>query len=216
MHSLTERQQEILEFIEKHQAEQGSAPSLREIAEHFHFKSMTAALCHVRALKEKRFLASVPRRARSLQLIRKTVAQVFPEGFMSVPIYGTIPAGLAEGREQESKGCLSIDLQALDIKPNPRIFALEVHGDSMIGKHILDGDYVVLEHGRGPRPGDVVAALIDNESTLKTYLVEKGRPFLRAENPKYPNLIPAQELVIQGVMLALVRKMDSKPGKRKN
>ena len=76
----------------------------------------------------------------------------------------------------------------------------------MIGKHIVRGDYVILEHGKTPRPGDVVAALIDNESTLKTYLLDRGKPFLKAENPRYPRLIPAQELVIQGVMVALVRR----------
>ncbi len=76
----------------------------------------------------------------------------------------------------------------------------------MIGKHIVSGDLVVLEHGMTPRTGDVVAALIDNESTLKTFVLENGKPYLRAENPNYPALIPAQELVIQGVMIALVRK----------
>ncbi|NIP77225.1 MAG: repressor LexA, partial [Xanthomonadales bacterium] len=57
-----------------------------------------------------------------------------------------------------------------------------------------------------PSNGDVVAALIDNESTIKTFLRDRGKPYLRAENPKYPKLIPATELVIQGVMVALVRK----------
>ena len=75
----------------------------------------------------------------------------------------------------------------------------------MIGKHIVSGDLVVLEHGMTPRTGDVVAALIDNESTLKTFVLENGRPYLRAENPGYPALIPAQELVIQGVMITMVR-----------
>ncbi len=76
----------------------------------------------------------------------------------------------------------------------------------MIGKHIVEGDYAVFEHGVAPKTGDVVAALIDNESTLKTFLLDRGKPWLRAENPKYPRLIPATELVIQGVMIALIRK----------
>ena len=76
----------------------------------------------------------------------------------------------------------------------------------MIGRHILDGDIVVLEHGPEPRNGDMVAALIDGESTLKTFVMKNGRPFLKAENPKYPDLIPAQELMIQGVMRALIRR----------
>ena len=91
-------------------------------------------------------------------------------------------------------------------KPTPRTFALEVRGDSMTGKHILDGDLVVLEHGANPKPGDVVAALIDGESTLKTFLLRGTKPFLKAENPKYPDLIPAQELVIQGVLKLVIRR----------
>ncbi len=122
-----------------------------------------------------------------------------------LPLCGSIPAGFAEDRRQESKGCISVGVETLGFKPTPRTFALEVRGDSMIGKCIMDGDMVVLEHGMTPRNGDVVAALIDNESTLKTFVLEKGRTFLRAENPRYPDLIPANELVIQGVMVALVR-----------
>ena len=82
----------------------------------------------------------------------------------------------------------------------------------MEGRHIVEGDLVVLEHGMEPRNGDVVAALIDNENTLKTYLLKRNRPFLRAENPRYPDLIPAEELVIQGVMIALIRKIKTKVG----
>ena len=69
---------------------------------------------------------------------------------------------------------------------------------------IVEGDVVIMEFCE-PRSGDIVAALIDGETTLKRYLVQRGKPFLRAENPKYPDLIPAQELVIQGVFRALIR-----------
>jgi repressor LexA len=69
---------------------------------------------------------------------------------------------------------------------------------------IVDGDVVIMEFCE-PRSGDIAAALIDGETTLKRYLVQRGKPFLRAENPKYPDLIPAQELVIQGVFRALIR-----------
>lgn len=76
----------------------------------------------------------------------------------------------------------------------------------MIGRHILHGDIVVLEHGPEPRQGDMVAALIDGQSTLKTFLMKNGKPFLKAENPKYPNAIPAEELMIQGVVKTVIRK----------
>jgi len=76
----------------------------------------------------------------------------------------------------------------------------------MIGKHICDGDIAVFEHGPDPRPGQIVAALIDRKSTLKTYVVHNGKPCLKAENPNYSDLIPAEELVIQGVFRALIRR----------
>ena len=98
-----------------------------------------------------------------------------------------------------------IDVESLAIKPTRRLFALEATGDSMIGRHILNGDIVVLDRERSARNGDVVAALIDRESTLKTFVMARGRPYLRAENPRYPKLVPAEELVIQGVMVGLIR-----------
>jgi repressor LexA len=202
---LTKRQQEVLEFIRAAQQRQGFSPSLREIAGHFGFRSMKAAIDHVQALQRKGVLTRLRRRARSLtvvspwQRLRKLV--------VDVPVYGNIPAGVPEDRRQEAQGCLSVDVESLGLRPTARTFALQVRGDSMIGKHIVEGDCVILEHGRTPRSGDVVAALIDNESTLKTFVWEKGRPYLRAENPRYPKLIPAGELVIQGVMVGLVRKV---------
>jgi repressor LexA len=204
MRQLTQRQQQVLDFIQTSQHRHGVPPSLRDIAHQFGFRSMSTAVDHVRALRRKGALAHQSRRARSLRVI--SPLQHLRQRIVDIPVYGSIPAGFAEDRRQEAKGCLSIDIESLGIKPTPRTFALEVQGDSMIGKHILAGDVVVLEHGLTPHPGDVVAALIDNESTLKTFVLEHGKPCLRAENPRYPKLIPAGELVIQGVMVALIRK----------
>jgi len=204
MRALTQRQQEILDFVRRTQQSQGVSPSLRDIAAHFGFKSMNAAVAHVQALRHKGALSSQSKRARSLRIVSPLRHLAKP--IVEIPLYGTIAAGLAEDRQQEAKGCISVDIESLGIRPTARTFALEVKGDSMIGKHILEGDCVVLEHGRTPRSGDVVAALIDNESTLKTFIQEKSKMYLRAENPRYSKLIPAEELVIQGVMIALIRK----------
>lgn len=204
MPELTKRQRQIVDFIERHQQNTGVSPSFKDIAHQFGFRSPTTVADHLRLIRQKGVLASEPGQARSLRVL--SPLQAFRNRVADIPIYGAIPAGFADDRRQEAKGCISIDIQSLGIKPTPRTFALEVRGDSMIGKCIMDGDLVVLEHGMTPRNGDVVAALIDNESTLKTFLLNRGKPFLRAENPRYPDLIPAHELVIQGVMVALVRK----------
>jgi repressor LexA len=99
-----------------------------------------------------------------------------------------------------------MDIETLGIKPTARTFGLKVRGDSMLGKNIVDGDIAIIEHGVEPRSGDVVAALIDGQVTLKTFVLQRGKPYLRAENPRYPDLTPQEELQIQGVMVALVRR----------
>src|ERR1700724_2361573 len=123
-----------------------------------------------------------------------------------VPIYGQIPAGMSALTEQTIEGHVSLDTRSANISKNREKFALRVQGDSMIGAHIIDGDIVILEDSKEVQNGDIVAALIDGETTLKRYVMEHGRPYLKAENPLYPNLVPARELRIQGVMVSLVRK----------
>ena len=204
MTELTKRQRQIVDFIERNQQGTGVTPSFKDIAGQFGFRSLTTVADHLRLIRQKGVLTSEPGQARSLRVISPLHA--LRKRVVDIPVYGSIPAGFADDRKQEAKGCVSIDIETLGIKPTPRTFALEVRGDSMIGKCIMDGDLVVLEHGMTPRSGDVVAALIDNESTLKTFLLNRSKPFLRAENPKFPDLIPAHELVIQGVMVALIRK----------
>ncbi len=204
MHSLTKRQQEVLSFIELTRTRAGHSPTLREIANHFAFRSPKAAADHVTALQRKGFLSNAAGKARSLHAISPWGKMLEP--VMHIPIYGTIPAGYAQARETEPSGCLSVDVRTLGTRPGARAFALEVRGESMAGKGIFSGDMAVIEPDRPPRAGDVVAALIDGESTLKTFLLERGQPSLRAENPKFPKLLPAQELVVQGVMVALIRR----------
>ena len=204
MPDLTKRQRQIVEFIDRQWHQSGVTPSFQEIADQFGFRSLTTVADHLRLIRQKGVLASEPGQARSLRIV--SPLRALRKRVVDIPVYGSIPAGFADDRRQEAKGCVSIDIETIGLKPTPRTFALEVRGDSMIGKAILDGDLVVLEHGMTPRNGDVVAALIDNESTLKTFVTERNQPYLRAENPRYPKMIPASELVIQGVMVALIRK----------
>jgi len=206
MKELTTRQQQILRFVQGKQDSEGLTPTFREIAAHFRFRSPNAALAHVQALRAKGFIKNLPGLARSLQIVDPRQPKPRPRAqVISVPIYGTIPAGLPRDAAQEEEGCVLIDIETLGIKPTARTFGLKVRGDSMIGKSIVDGDIAIIEHGVEPRTGDVVAALIDGQVTLKTFLTKYGKPYLRAENPRYPNLIPREELQIQGVMVALVR-----------
>jgi SOS-response transcriptional repressor LexA len=121
-----------------------------------------------------------------------------------IPLLGCIIAGRPELQEGQVESCIEIDPTSLRLPKNVRTFALKVRGDSMRNAAILEGDIVIMEF-REARHGDIVAALIDGETTLKRFIVQGGVPYLRASNPKYPDLIPARELVIQGVLIALLR-----------
>ncbi len=197
---LTHRQKEILEYLRMSQRRTGIMPSTREIQHYFGFASQTAAMSHLRALERKGVIQRLAGKARAV---------IFPEDLdrgeiADIPIYGSIAAGMSQDVETEREGCIAVDISALGIPRHAKTFALKVRGNSMIDAHICNGDTVILEF-REPRKGDIVAALIDGETTLKRYLVEKGQPFLRAENPDFPDLIPARELIIQGVLVALLR-----------
>jgi repressor LexA len=201
MTCLTEKQAEVLEFIDSELKAGRPSPTHREIADHFGFASSFGAARHVNALISKGALVTDAGKARSLRLpgpSRPTTVEI--------PLYGSIPAGFGEDREQEADGCVVVDVTTIGFKPNRNTFALRVKGDSMIGRHVCDGDVVILEHEPEPRNGDIVAALIDRKTTLKTFVQKDGKRFLKAENPKYPAMIPSEELVIQGVFKALIRR----------
>ncbi|MDA7518773.1 transcriptional repressor LexA [bacterium] len=197
---LTKRQQELLDFLKQHQSDHGVMPSTREIQAFFGFASQTAAMSHLRALEKKGVIVRLAGKARAV---------VFPdelerEQIVDIPVYGSIAAGMAEAVEEEKEGCISIDIASLGIPRNARTFALRVRGESMIDAHICDRDVVILEF-REPRNGDIVAALIDGDTTLKRFVMDNGRPYLHAENESFPDIVPARELVVQGVMVGLLR-----------
>jgi len=206
---LTERQRGILEFIQLEQREKGITPSTREIQQHFGFASQTSVMQYLATLERKGFLDRHARKARAL------ITPVQKVRITDIPIYGQIPAGMATLTEQTIEGHLSLDTRSVNASRNGRAFALRVRGDSMINAHILDGDIVILEDRKDVRNGDIVAALIDGETTLKRYVMEHGRPYLKAENPFYPDLVPARELLIQGVLVSLVRKQTGAQRKKR-
>ncbi|MCH2615142.1 MAG: transcriptional repressor LexA [Opitutales bacterium] len=193
---LTQRQREVLEFVREWRSRKGKMPSTREIQRHFGFASQTAAVNHLKALGRKGFIRRMP----------GALLPVSESRFSEVPLLGAIPAGLPAYEEERSDGGVAIDLASIGVSESSRTFALTVRGDSMTGAHIQEGDVVVLEY-REPLDGDVVAALIDGETTLKRFVLREGQPYLKAENAAYPDLLPVTELIVQGVVVALTRKV---------
>lgn len=211
MKELTTRQHEILGYIQLHFQTESFWPSIREIQSHFGFASTNAVMGHLRALEKKGYISRVAGQARAYRVTfdpQETVPEEATD-VVEIPIYGSIAAGYPDGVEPGGAvGTLQIDVDTAGIRRSRRAFALKVRGESMIDAGIYEGDIVIVEPGL-PKSGDIVAALIDNETTLKRFIQQgSNAPFLKAENAAYPSLHPVSELVIQGVVKAVVRTMS--------
>jgi len=210
---LTFRQQQILGFIQRRSEEMGYWPSIREIQKEFSFRSTNAVIGHLRALEKKGYLERKANHARAFRLCIPDLPSVSGGDknmldVVEIPILGNIAAGYPDRVEPAGEvGTLQVDAFTARQRRLKSTFAIRVRGESMIGAGIEDGDTVVVE-AREPKDGDIVAALIDGETTLKRYIRQPGHlPYLKAENPDYPELHPVDELIVQGVATSFVRKL---------
>jgi len=211
MKELTVRQQEVLGYLQVHMRDYGTWPSFREIESHFGFKSTNAVMGHLRALERKGFISRVHGQARTFRINLGLEEEQKPEeafDVVDIPVYGAIAAGYPDGVEPSGEiGRLQIDTETAGVRKSRRCFALRVRGDSMVDVGIFDGDTVIIEQAP-PHHNDIVAALIDGETTLKRFINNAGRsPYLKAENANYPDLHPVAELTIQGIARAVVRNL---------
>lgn len=209
MEELTPSQLTVFRFVADRIHSGRPAPSVREICTEMGYRSTRAAQDVLAALIRKRHIAREPGRARALRLLSKpdTSAKTHShsQSNSNIPLLGSIVAGLPESATELPEETLPLAPHYFGIPLRHRAFALRVRGDSMTGRHLLAGDIVVCDADAEPRHGDVVAAMIDNESTLKTLIHRNGKLWLRAENPAYPALHPATELTIQGVVCGVIR-----------
>ena len=201
---LTEKQEAVLDFIEKYQMEYGKSPTIKEMRENFGVSSDNSILKHLKALQEKGFLEKddTPRGIKLLSSVREKLEGVIDS--VKLPILGAIPAGGPVITEEYTQGWMTVgnDL-AKDSKSH---FILNVTGNSMIDAGIFEGDLVVVDMKKNPRDGDIVVALVDGSNTLKRLVSQKGKVYLKAENKDYNDIYPLEELEIQGVITSLIRQ----------
>ncbi len=198
---LTERQDQILDFVKTHQRTHGVPPSTRQIGRQLE-ASQATVMGHLRALAKKSQLEKLADGKWGLK------AAGVQTHLFEAPIYGSIPAGLPAMQEQTPDETITFDPSIFGVRrARPDHFwFLRVRGDSMIDAHILDGDLVALER-REPRTGDIIAALVDDtETTLKRLVREGSRLILRAANARYADIIPTRGLESQGVVVGLIRR----------
>ncbi|GAA5481295.1 LexA family protein [Haloferula sargassicola] len=195
--SRTNPRDRLLAFLQKLEVAAAPPPSVREVCDELGYHSPNAALKLIHRLQKSRDVIYEPKRARSLRLRKKP--------HPGVPLLGSITAGFPDEPGVDPTERLPLDPASFGIRNPAAAFALRVRGDSMIGRHFLDGDLVLLDRAAEARHLDVVAALIDQECSLKTLVIQNGKTLLKAENPAYPDLIPAHDLEIQGVAKAVIR-----------
>lgn len=198
MEPLTKRQAQILEYITAFIAKHSYSPSYREIGTHFGLSSTATIAEHIESLKQKGYLNHEENLARSIQPTDLDEAE---DTTISVPLLGQIAAGKPIEAIYTNE---SIDIPK-DMMGN-NVFALRVRGESMIEDGILNGDYVIVEQSKTARNGDIVVALIDNNSvTLKRFYKEKDRIRLQPANSSMSPIF-LTKVTIQGKVKGVIRK----------
>ena len=203
MHELTRRQREILGFIKTFTQRHSVPPTVREIGARFHF-TPRAAFDHLRALERKGHLrrrVTAGRSSRNLTLVERAPAT------REVPVYGRIAAGEPLFAEQNLEGTLPVGVEWLAGK-GEEVFALKVHGDSMINAHIVEGDLVLVRRQQSAELGDIVVALLDNEATVKRFARQGEAIVLKPEHPTMAPILVRQgqkDFKILGKVVGLVR-----------
>ncbi len=199
---LTEKQEAVLKFIEQYQMSFGKSPTLREMREHFGVTSDNSILKHLKAIEEKGFIEKDDT-PRGIKLLNSIKAKL-DSAVVKLPVLGFIPAGGPVLSEEYVERFMEV---GHDLAKNSEdYFILNVTGSSMIDAGIFEGDLVIVDTKRTPKNGDVVVALVDNSNTLKRFIKEGSKVYLKAENKNYKDIHPVNELVIQGVVTSLVRQ----------
>lgn len=210
--AVTERQKQILGFIESYRIEHGRSPTRGEIATHFGFSSMGTVQRHLDRLVSHGLLLRNPHKHRSLSpsgtALRNEPHTGSDSSLAVVPLLGMIRAG-APVESFSISNLIDVPRWLLE---DGEHFALRVAGESMMGEGILDGDTILVRRQPEPRPGDVVVALVGGEATVKRYYpMPDGIIELRPSNPSFlPIRIRPEsddDLVVQGVVVGLLRKM---------
>ena len=197
---LTDRQREALEAIIRYRAERGYIPSIRDLRRMLGINSLRGVTIHLDALEKKGWIEREST-SRSIRILAPDVAGT---QWRSVPLLGTIAAGAPLLAVQNIEGYVPIPAEMAP--PGKELFALKVSGDSMIGDHILEGDTVIVESRQTAENGQIIAALIGEEATVKRLEMRPGVLRLLPSNPAYdPIEAKGEDVRILGKVVGLIR-----------
>lgn len=202
MDALTNRQKQVYDFIRGHIDRRGYPPTLQEIAGHLEVSGNLGVLRHLSALEKKGYILRHAGSSRGITLRTPAAAT------MSLPVVGTIRAGLPQLAVEDIESYLTLDASLVKASD---AFILRVSGDSMIDAHICPGDLAIIRPQATADNRDIVAAILDGEATLKRFFREHGHIRLQPENSAMAPIIVSpghQALTIVGKLIGIYRELD--------
>jgi repressor LexA len=198
---LTKKQREILDFVQDFAADHGYAPSFEEIAARFGYASLATVHEHLENLRAKGYIRKGHNISRSIEVVPAEVRL----SALPVPLLGTVAAGAPIEAVQEQEAVAVPE----DMLGRGEHYVLRVNGDSMIDEQIRDGDYLVVRHRETAENGDMVVALVDQESATvkKFYREQDGRIRLQPANAALaPMVFGADRVRVQGIVMGVMRR----------
>jgi repressor LexA len=197
---LTKLESSVYQYLLDFTAEHTYQPSIRDIGRQFKIKSTKTVSDLLQSLAKKGLIERDPSRSRGVRLVGFTGAM----GATPVPYYGKIHAGEPALLPEHRDGFITMDRRFL---PSDQVFFLKVKGDSMVGRAINDGDFVMVDATAKASPNDIIAARLGDEATVKTLTYEGTTPVLRPSNPADRDIIvhPSDDFQVLGVVCGVFR-----------
>jgi repressor LexA len=202
--SLTQRQQALLGYILDSIRGSGRPPTVREICRAFGYRSTGTARDHLRALETKGHLKRL--RGKSRGLVPHNWPKVLRAEFPPMPILGRVPAGGPLLAEENIEGTLDLSEEFAGQK----VFALKVHGDSMIEAGICEGDLVVVRAQNHAEAGEIIVAQVDGESTVKRLARRNGKLWLQPANRRHEPIAVEGDTKVLGKVIGVIRSYERK------
>ncbi|MBR1572636.1 MAG: transcriptional repressor LexA [Lachnospiraceae bacterium] len=197
---ITEKQQEILDYIKQEILNKGYPPTVRELCDAVHLKSTSSIHSHLETLEKNGYIRRDPSKPRTIEIVDENFNLTRRE-VVNVPIVGEIAAGQPILAVQNIDNYFPVPAEYM---PNQQTFMLKVKGDSMINAGIFNGDTLIVKQQDTARNGEIVAALVDDSATVKTFYKEDGHVRLQPENDNMdPIIVP--DCQILGVVFGVFR-----------
>ncbi len=197
---ISDKQRQILEYIKSEILEKGYPPAVREICKAVNLKSTSSVHAHLETLEKNGYIRRDPTKPRAIEIIDDEF-NLTRRDMVNVPIIGTITAGAPILATENIEGYFPLLSENL---PSGDVFMLHIKGESMVNAGILDGDSVVIKRQNTANNGEIVAALIEDSATIKTFYKEDGHIRLQPENDTMDPII-VDDCVILGKLVALYR-----------